>query len=52
MTSYIGKCYVMRDVWCAKVWLLLYSSEGLNSSSSNNKKRDRFPELTFTMKES
>lgn len=45
MTSYIGKCYVMRDVWCAKVWLLLYSS-------SSNKKRDRFPEHTFTMKES
>ena len=51
MTTYIGKCYVMRDVWCAKVWLLLYSSEGLNSSSSN-KTRDRFPEHTFTMKES
>lgn len=51
MISYIGKCYVMRDVWCAKVWLLLYSSEGWNSSSSN-KKRGRFPEHTFTMKES
>lgn len=51
MISYIGKCYVMCDVWCVKVWLLLYLSEGWNSSFSN-KKRDRFFEYIFIKKES